>query len=116
PENWNSYGARPIRPEIVHVAAQLLRETVNHNTPQPAVVPTVGGGVQLEWHTGGIDLEIEIASPEQFLVYNADSKDETECELELSPSDLPRLAELITRLSRPIEVGSSADGTIRDER
>src|SRR4051812_32442305 len=61
PQNWNSYGAQPIRPEIVHAAVELLRETVTPNVPPPVVVPTIQGGVQLEWHLRGIDLEIELA-------------------------------------------------------
>ena len=30
------------------------------NTPAPSIVPTVRGGLQLEWHQTQIDLEVEI--------------------------------------------------------
>lgn len=34
-------------------------------TPPPAVVPRVQGGIQLEWHTETIDIEVYIDSPEK---------------------------------------------------
>ena len=99
PENWNSYGARPIDPLIVNAAMQLLRDIVRHETPQPAIVPTIRGGVQIEWHTCGIDLEIEITSPGKFHVSYENPQENAEGDLELS-SDLTPLAQLTATLSR----------------
>ena len=75
PPNWNSYGAQPISPDNVTAAKDLLRAIVRPETPQPSVVPTVSGGVQLEWHTGGIDLEIEIQAPGQLHVWLKDPQE-----------------------------------------
>src|SRR5437870_3472186 len=75
PQNWNSYGARAIQPDVVRAASDLLRNVAQNDTPPPAVVPTVHGGVQLEWHTRGVVLEIEIESPEQWHVSFEDSAD-----------------------------------------
>jgi hypothetical protein len=101
PQNWNSYGARPIQPQNVDSAVQLLHQLAGQNTPQPIVVPTVRGGVQLEWHTDGIDLEIEINEPGRFQVlYEQPSKD-MELELEVTPADLSRLVELTAQLVIP---------------
>jgi hypothetical protein len=33
------------------------------STPTPTVVPTTRGGIQLEWHTHGLDIEIYIYAP-----------------------------------------------------
>lgn len=99
PANWDSYGARPIRAEIVGEVADLLRKIVQPGTPQPAVVPTVQGGVQLEWHTCGIDLEIEIGQPGQFHVSYEEPNEDVELEAELTLADLPRLTQLTERLS-----------------
>jgi|GEM_PF-7100624 len=63
PPNWNSYGARPIRPEIAQVAIGLLLNVLLPGDPLPAVVPTARGGIMLEWHEAGVDLEIDIRSP-----------------------------------------------------
>lgn len=63
PQGWNSYNARPITKENVNFALDVLAHTMRADTPVPNVIPMVRGGVQLEWHTRGIDLEISIYSP-----------------------------------------------------
>ncbi len=60
--NWDSYGAKAIRVESVMAAIDLLRAIMHDASPAPAVVPTPRGFVQLEWHCGGRDLEIEVRS------------------------------------------------------
>jgi hypothetical protein len=42
----------------------VLASLINRETPLPAVVPRVQGGIQLEWHTKEIDIEVYIDSPE----------------------------------------------------
>ena len=74
PENWDSYGACRISPAATAFALQLLSETMQTDTPVPALVPTSGGGVQLEWHTRGIDLEVEIRSPGRLYVSYEDHR------------------------------------------
>jgi hypothetical protein len=63
PQDWDSYGAPQVDPACVASAIEIALTTMHDRTPSPAVVPTSSGGVQLEWHTRGIDLEIEIRSP-----------------------------------------------------
>lgn len=60
PAGWDSYGAPPIDPECLIKAVQVLVEAMEPDTPAPSVVPTSRGGVQFEWHTGGVDFEIEV--------------------------------------------------------
>jgi hypothetical protein len=60
---WNSYAARPIRPDAVRHVALWIPTLFQASTPGPAVVPRVRGGLQLEWHRRGVDLEIYIDSP-----------------------------------------------------
>jgi hypothetical protein len=48
--NWDSYGASPIDPACIK-SAQLFLERIN-------IVPCCDGGVSLEWHTHGYDLEL----------------------------------------------------------
>ena len=54
--DWNSYDASAIDREAIR-AAELIALALAHS---PQIAPTATGGVQLEWHTEGIDLEIEI--------------------------------------------------------
>ena len=50
--NWDSYGAPSVTNEALDAAARLISRL--------AAVPTVLGGVQLEVHSDGWDIEIEI--------------------------------------------------------
>ena len=61
---WDSYGAQPIRQEIIERAAQWIPSILQASTPEPAIVPRATGGLQLEWHRKGIDLEIYMDSPD----------------------------------------------------
>jgi hypothetical protein len=63
PENWNSYGAQPICPRVVGEAVTFLLNYLSPDDPFPSVVPTARGGILLEWHVGGIDLEVDFQSP-----------------------------------------------------
>ncbi len=56
-ENWIS-GAPPISPVAVLSAVAFLLENAPPDIPQPQVFPTSIGGVALEWHTHGVDIEI----------------------------------------------------------
>lgn len=64
PAGWNSYSAKPIQRQNAIRAIRLLAEFLGSETPSPAAVPTVRGGIQLEWHTKGVNIEIYIHSPE----------------------------------------------------
>ena len=60
---WNSYEARPIRLDVIRRVVRWVPRLIQATTPEPAVVPRVNGGLQLEWHRNGIDLEIFVDSP-----------------------------------------------------
>jgi hypothetical protein len=60
PANWNSHGARRVTVQAVRTALVVLVNVMAANSRMPTIVPTVRGGLQLEWHGGGIDLEIEV--------------------------------------------------------
>jgi hypothetical protein len=96
-ENWDSYGARRIDPHCIEAAANLLRAVMNAATPMPSVVPTNRGGIQLEWHRGGIDLEIEIESPTRMNVFFEDEREGVQKELTLMGNVRP-LVEFLQQL------------------
>jgi hypothetical protein len=98
-QGWNSYGARPVDPLKVVAALELLAQVMSDSAPAPTVVPTSRGGVQLEWHTLGIDLEVEVQSPQRFQVSFEDSRSNVEWEGELT-LDMTPLAKFISSLSR----------------
>jgi len=76
PGGWNSYNAKPISKENVTFAVALLGRLMHETTPAPLVVPRVRGGVQLEWHTRGVDIEIAIDSPERASFFAEDLRGE----------------------------------------
>jgi len=69
-ENWDSYGAGPISPAALAAARAFLDDA--------QVVPCSSGGVQLEWHTLGGDVELQF-NPDgtaDFFASNVSDRDE----------------------------------------
>src|SRR5688500_2732476 len=75
PENWNSYGARPIDPELAASALRLLVKVAPTDAPPPIVVPTTRGGILLEWHLHEVDLEVETLAADTFHVFYEDDRE-----------------------------------------
>lgn len=69
PTNWDGYHSGAA--EVNHALAALnyLRRVMWPGTLAPAIVPLSGGGIQLEWHSGGLDLEITFSSDADSGVY-----------------------------------------------
>src|SRR5438445_5605989 len=63
PSNWDSYGAEAVRTEAALTSALIVNAALAKGARFPAIVPTVEGGVQLEWRKGNRHLEIEVLSP-----------------------------------------------------
>jgi hypothetical protein len=69
-EGWDSYGAPRIEPGVVESAARFLATLTSIGAPKPSICPTAHGGVQIEWHHSGKDLEIEfLASTKVSVLY-----------------------------------------------
>ena len=98
-ENWDSYGAPPVASRNVQTALEVLSDIMRDDTPMPQVIPTSRGGVQLEWHTRGIDLEIETISPFKLDVLCEDLRTGEKLEEEVWLFDMHRLAAWVGRLS-----------------
>lgn len=84
PANWDSYGAA--EPSVDHAvdALQFLRRVMLPAAPPPAIVPLNDGGIQLEWHEGGLDFEATFSSGADrgFFLHDRASGDETEGAIE----------------------------------
>ena len=66
-DNWDSYGARGVSRQSVETALALC-SVMNDASPPPAIIPTPSGGVQLEWHKLGIDLEVDITNDGRYSI------------------------------------------------
>jgi hypothetical protein len=97
PSNWNSYGADTIDPKVVFDAMTFINRLLGPSTPAPRVVPLSSGGLQLEWHRQGVDLELIFDRDEQpFFTYrNRANEEESEHAL---PADTGLLRSIIGNL------------------
>ena len=60
PPDWDGYGSPPPYEKAAETAWRLLTEGTNPMGQPASVCPISGGGIQLEWHRSGKDLEIAI--------------------------------------------------------
>lgn len=58
PLGWDGHQAVPIKNEHALAAGKFLSVVMAPDTAAPAIVPTADGGVQVEWHQGGVDVEM----------------------------------------------------------
>jgi hypothetical protein len=73
-DNWDGYGAGPIRADVLSYALRLL-QTVMDDAPAPQLTPMSHEGVLIEWARGGVHLEIEIEDAgEAFVSYEDEGK------------------------------------------
>lgn len=80
PKDWDGEGASRIDTATVNRALAAVERLFEPNSPTPSIVPLSNGGLQLEWHRGGKDLEIEF-SPQgrvSFYYFDEQTKDEHE--------------------------------------
>lgn len=62
PSGWNSHNAQPVSETVVCRTVEFLMEYLVRGVAAPAVVPTVRGGLQLEWHRNNVDIEVEFST------------------------------------------------------
>jgi hypothetical protein len=55
--NWDTHGGQPISARNANAALTFLYAVMAPDTSSPSIVPTHNGGVQLEWHRSGLDVE-----------------------------------------------------------
>ena len=88
PRDWNSDNPRQIEPKSIEKILAVLLTILDSDSTPPAVVPTTRGGVQVEWHQNGIDLEIESFNSSKLEYYFSDSKGDKEGTIEDDPAIL----------------------------
>ena len=97
--NWDTYGGSPIDLRCADAALNLAFNILPNDIPVPSIVPTSRGGLQLEWHTRSVDLEVEFLSATRVCGLFEDHIDGTSWEKDLS-SDLGPLVDAISTLSK----------------
>ena len=97
-ERWDGYKAGSVRRDVVFYAQAVLNKIMKSRTPAPHVAPMSHEGVMIEWHTKGIDLEIEIERPGSVWVSFEDAWTKKEYEGQLT--NLSKLQDLIDELTK----------------
>jgi hypothetical protein len=87
PTNWDSYGGRSVEPNLVQEAMNLMNSHLAPSSPAPHAVPLSSGGLQLEWHRKGIDLEIVFDRGEEPYFYSQNRVSGEEAEQSLTGND-----------------------------
>jgi hypothetical protein len=94
---WDSYGSPPVGMDTAFFAMLILEAAMTPRTPLPQVVPTAKGGVQIEWHQKGIDLEIHVESPNRCEMWFDDHRSDEE---PISQEFSTNFSSLITPIQR----------------
>jgi hypothetical protein len=102
-EGWDGYKAGPIRRDVIAYATAVLNEIMKS---APHIAPMSHDGVMIEWHTKGIDLEIEIERPGSLWVSFENAWTNKEYEGTLA-SNLSKLQDWIDQLTRRNTVTAS---------
>ncbi len=105
PVGWDGDRGLPVDAGVVRMSHGLLQFLCDAGMPEPVVVPTPSGGLQIEWHdaTTEIDLELSAHEPATVFVWMQDeSGDESEYE-----GDLKVGADLLGRALNRIDAATS---------
>jgi hypothetical protein len=78
PGGWDNADAKAVDPWTAEFANTLLHYVWPVDGPVPFVAPTCYGGLQFEWRSTGLELEIEVVRQHHLEVYVSDAWDETE--------------------------------------
>jgi hypothetical protein len=99
PEGWDSYGGRPVSPEVIEEAKSVLLEAIapgGLGLPAPFIAPISNGGIGLEWKLeSGKEFVLEIP-PEGHMSYllvvpKTEGEEEETEGIVRSPQELQRL-------------------------
>jgi len=99
-DNWDGYGGSPIDHETLIFSIDVLGQFLRPSLPEPQIVPTPHGGLQFEWHTNGVDLEIEVREPYAVGIYFEDSRTPNEAPLDYDVTTFDRASveRIVSRL------------------
>lgn len=69
PAGWDGDDAPAPTEGTIRIALDELRRFTPAGVPMPQVHPTVGGGVQFEWHCRGWSVEVEVTPSGQTIAW-----------------------------------------------
>jgi hypothetical protein len=98
---WDDGTAQPIAPSVISAVQDFITSDLVSSIPtQPDIVPTLRGGLLIEWHTEAIDLIIEAAQAGNPTFYFLDNENGEEVEAPLGQR-LDAISRAFTKLALP---------------
>lgn len=98
PVGWDGYNAQRVSTLTARFAWDLLSSVMTKGTAAPSVVPVTGGGLQIEWHRNGLDIELYVSKPMKAELFVSYSDDRPDLEIELT-SDFRLLSSALAELA-----------------
>lgn len=78
---WDGAAAKAIAPSLIDAVRDFVTsDLIDHTEIKPELVPTLDGGIQLEWHTSDVDLIIECEPSGSASYYYRDVESDKESE------------------------------------
>lgn len=96
PRGWDGYGAEPLTRSAAQDALAFLEANLSDATQLPEMTP-IHGGIQLEWHRGSADVEIELR-PGAWNGYIREAGEEWEGDVRAHPERLLATLERLAAL------------------
>ncbi len=96
--NWTGYRAMPVQSRLIETAfSEVLANVMPSEGAVPRIVPCVDGGIQLEWHRGGWDVEVNLDPMGEIWVdaARADGTDAWDGDFAARQDDLKQLLQTI---------------------
>lgn len=98
PGHWDAQGAAPIRRDVADDVVSFLSRFLDTHSAAPWVVPLADGGLQLEWHRGGLDIEVAFSADDAPEMHVVDLDSETQWELDPLSEAIETVRPLVERL------------------
>lgn len=68
PDGWDGYRGRGVTEMTADRVHAVLAACLSPTGRYPSIVPGPSGDVQVEWHWGGVDLELGISGDDPFVI------------------------------------------------
>lgn len=96
---WDGADAHHLDPDALVTAARVIAQAISTGLPEPELFPVPDGGVQVEWRSGPVELELEIEPGHRAVLFVCDDEQTgQQIDGEL-PRDRSRLALAFARLA-----------------
>ena len=99
PRGWDGYAGTPVSFATAQFAAQMIERLWVPDVPTPGIIPGTDGSVQVEWHAGGYDIELDVLDPLEVEAFRLNQASGEVDEIKIE-SDFSQIAQWISDIAR----------------